>query len=459
MIETPEMRHNARTAPTRNPHRATATPGWLAALLTVATLALATALCLTAQPSWDLWWQMKTGELILRSGHVPTTDPFSFTAPGHPWIAQEWAVEVLFYLLYRSLGPLALVGFKLLAAAAAFGLLFARSLRRGGDLAVTVILALVAAEATRWYLNIRPQEVSFVLLGALLWILEERRRPRRPGRGLPPSNGVSRDPQSATRDGLLQWAPVGIMLVWVNSHAAFIVGLGIVAAYAFEAWWEGERGREWVRHWGLPGAATLGATLVNPYSYHALLYPFALTGNKLMMWLNGEWISPDLQGLYARPYLGLILVTLAAFALSSRPRRFADVALVCGALHLSLVSNRHVPLFALAVTPILVEHASDVLRVRWLRPASSGRTVALAAAVGLYLMVALPMRLTRLPRENWFNYCAGMGTFPVAACDFMDRQGWTGRVYHELVWGGYLIWRYDGRVPVFVDGRSQVSSI
>jgi hypothetical protein len=246
------------------------------------------------------------------------------------------------------------------------------------------------------------------------------------------------------------------MLLWVNSHAAFVVGLGIVVAYAVGAWWEGERGMGWMKEWGVPGVAALGATLINPYSYHALLYPFALTGNKLMMWLNAEWISPDFQGPYARAYLGMILLALAAFALSSRPRRFADVVLTCGALHLSLVSNRHVPLFALAVTPIIAEHATDVLRRRWRRPGQGARSLVLASAVALYLVVALSMRLTQLPREKWFDYCAGMGTFPVAACDFMDRQGWDGRVYHELVWGGYLIWRYDGRVPVFVDGRNEV---
>lgn len=451
--------------PTYSPGRRAAAvafrlPAWLQVVLLSATLLLIVSYAVTDFSESDLWWQMKTGELILKSGHIPTTDPFSFTAPGHTWVVQEWGVEVLFYLLYHHLGPLSLVFFKLFAVAAAFALLLARSLRRGGDLVLSASLALLAAGATRWYMNIRPQEVSLVLMCLLLWLMEALRAKRVSGEAAEdadPSLTIDRDgPSGRVPSRWLRWVPALIMLVWVNCHAAFVVGLGIVAAFAVEAWWEGKRGMGWVKEWGLPSLAALGAALVNPYSYHALLYPFMLTGNKLMMWLNAEWISPDFQGPYSRAYLGIILLALAAFALSSRPRRLADILLTLGALHLSLVSNRHVPLFALMVTPILAEHAGDVLRSHWLRAAPASRTTALVAALGIYLLIALPVRLNQLPRQKWFDYCAGMGSFPVAACDYLDRQGWSGNVYHELVWGGYLIWRYDGRVPVFVDGRNEV---
>ena len=38
----------------------------------------------------DVSWQVAAGEWILRHGYIPTTDPFSFTARGHPWVAMEW---------------------------------------------------------------------------------------------------------------------------------------------------------------------------------------------------------------------------------------------------------------------------------------------------------------------------------------------------------------------------------
>ena len=43
----------------------------------------------------DLWWHIKTGEWIWQHHAVPTTDPFSSTFAGHPWIAKEWLSQVL----------------------------------------------------------------------------------------------------------------------------------------------------------------------------------------------------------------------------------------------------------------------------------------------------------------------------------------------------------------------------
>ena len=42
----------------------------------------------------DAGWHIRTGELILETGRLPRTDPFSFTKAGQPWIAWEWAADV-----------------------------------------------------------------------------------------------------------------------------------------------------------------------------------------------------------------------------------------------------------------------------------------------------------------------------------------------------------------------------
>src|SRR4051812_22887859 len=45
----------------------------------------------------DLWWHLKTGEIIWNTHSIPRVDLFSFTANGHPWVAQEWLSEVTIY--------------------------------------------------------------------------------------------------------------------------------------------------------------------------------------------------------------------------------------------------------------------------------------------------------------------------------------------------------------------------
>ncbi len=50
------------------------------------------------------------------------------------------------------------------------------------------------------------------------------------------------------------------------------------------------------------------------------------------------------------------------------------------------------------------------------------------------------------------------GTFPIRAADFLEqrsaRNDGLGRVFAKDQWGGYLIYRFAGRVKVFIDGRS-----
>src|SRR5437868_11432022 len=47
----------------------------------------------------DTGLHIRIGDFILQNGHVPTTDPFSFTRNGHHWLASEWLTGVLFSYL------------------------------------------------------------------------------------------------------------------------------------------------------------------------------------------------------------------------------------------------------------------------------------------------------------------------------------------------------------------------
>src|SRR5204863_5669970 len=49
----------------------------------------------------DLWFHLKLGQVVWSTHSIPSTDTFSFTAYGHPWIAHEWLAEVSIYLAYQ----------------------------------------------------------------------------------------------------------------------------------------------------------------------------------------------------------------------------------------------------------------------------------------------------------------------------------------------------------------------
>src|SRR6266436_3096292 len=42
----------------------------------------------------DMWWHIKVGQDIVHNHHWPTSDPYSFTVHGTPWMAYEWLGDV-----------------------------------------------------------------------------------------------------------------------------------------------------------------------------------------------------------------------------------------------------------------------------------------------------------------------------------------------------------------------------
>src|SRR5437763_4449079 len=52
----------------------------------------------------DLWWHLKTGEIIWTTHSIPQTDVFSFTTNQHAWTAHEWLSQVTIYGTWRLWG-------------------------------------------------------------------------------------------------------------------------------------------------------------------------------------------------------------------------------------------------------------------------------------------------------------------------------------------------------------------
>src|ERR1700722_18829454 len=52
----------------------------------------------------DTFWHIAAGRWMIAHGAVPTTDPFSFTFVGRPWVAHEWLSEVALAAAWLAAG-------------------------------------------------------------------------------------------------------------------------------------------------------------------------------------------------------------------------------------------------------------------------------------------------------------------------------------------------------------------
>ena len=117
----------------------------------------------------DVWWHLRTGQLILQNHSLFHTDPYSFTRSGQPWVDHEWLSEVLMFGLYRVAGAGGLIVVFAAIIAATLLLVFMRCPGRP-YLAALVTLWGAVASAPTW--GVRPQIFSLLLASIFLVLLE-----------------------------------------------------------------------------------------------------------------------------------------------------------------------------------------------------------------------------------------------------------------------------------------------
>ena len=112
----------------------------------------------------DFWWHLKTGEIILATHRWPTTDPYSYTALGAPWMAAEWLGDTLFALAWkwREIQSLAALQFAMasLVTLSLYGLATLRSgSAKAGFIGVAMVLPLTFVS-----FSLRPQMLGYLFL-------------------------------------------------------------------------------------------------------------------------------------------------------------------------------------------------------------------------------------------------------------------------------------------------------
>ncbi len=208
-----------------------------------AALAIALPHLLDVEGDPDLWWHVRTGELILEEGALPETDPFSFTAAGAPWVNHEWAADVVFAGAFRLAGGRGLVALRALLLAGTLALLAALVWERSRHPIGTVALLAAAAGTVSFFANLRPHSFTWLLTLAFLAAADAHRR--------------------GSRRALWWWPP--LMVLWANLHGGFVLGLAVAGLGAAALLVRRDAPAGEFRRVLAPALATLAAPLLNPY--------------------------------------------------------------------------------------------------------------------------------------------------------------------------------------------------
>jgi hypothetical protein len=382
----------------------------------------------------DYYWHVTNGRLIVESGRVPSVDPFSFTWAGQPWTAHEWLGEVLIHLAVSSLGA-GLAAFVFGAVAAGGPLMVGAALKRIGLPTWPVIVAVsLAVLVLLPYATVRPQAISWLLLGELLAGLLLLR----PG------------------GWRVAWLAPLLFLAWANLHGLYVIGLGVLALYA--AFTLAGRTPMAPRRGTVVTVlvACVLATMLTPAGPAGLLYPLRyLEPGDWGLRHIAEWQPPSVTD--ARNLgLALVIVVLGATRLRGTPAWLVAATLlgVAGAL----LAVRNAPLAAIVAVPGLA-YGLAALRPgrtpRAARPSVARARRFMEAGVAILVLGAAAVVLPGVRGLSGDRVIPVR--FPVAATAVLERVAPRTDVLTEYDWGGYLIHRlHDAGTRVFVDGRNDM---
>jgi hypothetical protein len=357
---------------------------------------------------------LATGRLILDDG-IPRADPYSFTAPGEPWVVQSWLASLLYGWVDSWWGPDGLRVLMGVVTAGIAGITWTLTRPAKSLAGRIVITALVLAVGTSVWAP-RPLLFGLVFLGVSLLVAEER---------LPP------------------WVLVPVLAIWVNVHGSFPLALVALGTLAIGRKLDGTHPSVELRAlaWAAGGVA-LG--VVNPLGPVLVLFPFRLLERQEVLQQIIEWQSPSFSSTWARIFL--VQVVVAVLLLVRRPSYRAAVPLVVFTAA-ALLGVRNVAVASLVLVPGMAHGMAGLGAITGHERRGRG---AIAALVVLALLAGvLVARATDEPAYD-------LRTYPVDALAWTEQAGWFGPEVNvatqETV--GNLLELVQGReARVFLDDR------
>ena len=380
----------------------------------------------------DLWWHLRSGQVMWTQKSILLADMFSYTRFDTPWVNAFWLSDIFFYFCYCIGTYIAIAVLVSFTGALTFHLIYRRL--SGNALLNGFIVTLAAITAAPIW-GPRPQIFSFLLIAWLDMRLVKKQA---------------------------DWILPLVFALWANIHGGWFWGFLLILAHLagrladhFQGADEEEKKaiRTEILHnsgWTLLSMLAVG---INPNGLAIWKLPFQQVDVSLRI---QEWLSPDFHTAGFHPMLWMIFLLLFAAPLAGKPN-WPQLFKVLGFAYLTFVSQRTVALFAIVTTPLLAEWlGTAILKIvkierpipnptlspRWTRIVNTLLISLLIVCAGINLyQVSRPARVEM--------------QYPTEAVKWIQNHAPQGRMFNSYNWGGYLLWTLPNQ-PVFIDGRADL---
>ena len=392
----------------------------------------------------DLGWNIRIGEWIIKHGQIPHTDLFSFWAHNYPYVYHSWLSQVLIYLVDNHFGlwglTISFTGILVLSFYIWQHLIDELGISR----LWSRILMLIMAPTFFVSILVRPQMFSLLFVCLLIYCLFHYRQNYKPLFFILPT----------------------IFLAWVNLHGGYSIGFVImIAFFTAEVWQGGQRGKmRQVFLSILLIIISFLATLVSPFGLQSYRQLLAMLVNPFYSRYIIEWLPLLARGTQPLVFALLVLgVLLLPFVFHLVKINWTIWGLTSALFIFTLRVNR-LSLFLFIPLVVLLSQILSSLENKLLPIVKHfGRFEKLYLKMAVLLLVIsvllkTGLNIDKISQENQNDQAWGRGLqtigliFPVQAAKYLQGKPPLPRLFNNIGWGGYLIWKLPKQTVFGVGG-------
>lgn len=412
-------------------------------------------------------WHLVTGHYILDKMQIPHQDLISYTFPDKQWVAYEWLFDAAIAALDK------IAGLKLVAVACCsaiawlFLLLYDDCRRRGCHFIPALVICVMGALISAIHWLVRPHLVTFYGVFIFTKYLRD-----------------FYDDKVSKKKLLIVLSLT--MLVWVNCHPAFLMGLVITGIYLVSdiaiclctaAGDIKEKCTGRLKTLALCLLVVGLVTFINPYGVQLYKYIAEYLHQTAVLAQTDEFGSPSFHGELQSVLLELFYFLLAlGLVCSQKKPSLPQFLTVLAYAHLSLAGKRSMPLFVIVSLPFIAELLANSKLSAFVPDASQPAAwisklkkiwrelgATMDATEFICTRHALPVVAVAVLAISCFNNGKALGTQlvrsdfdpknkPTSTLDCLKTQNLKqNKGFTFDNWGGYI--RYKTGMRVFIDDR------
>jgi hypothetical protein len=396
----------------------------------------------------DLPRHILSGNLILQTHEVPTTDIFSFRTVGHPSYPHEWLSQVILAAASKWVGLSGIILVTALIIMLTWCIVYYETMRQSKSFFVSLLFTALAVAASQ--IHVLPRPHIFTYLMTAIWI-------------------TSLEQINESKPRAWWWLPL-IMLLWVNLHGMFVIGIIIWGIYLAGDFLD-HRSRAWfgtakARALLAGGTLSLATTFLSPSGPQIWKAITSLGSNTYITSRIPEYQSANFHLPETWPFILILFLLIIGLARTTETMSWKLILLLIVFTGLALYTSRMIPLFAIVATPIAAKVVTSWIRneyaqsrlfvvernIHQINISADGRVWILILMLAVTLQFNSGKVIDPETRGNIFDETF----FPVTATKWLQAHPPKGHMFNEFDWGGYLLLNLWPEQQIFMDGHTHI---